>query len=111
MEYTKEQYTKFCVEQLKEKVNIEADMDLIDAVVKHMGIAALGGDASLVSCGQESELETIKDSFLKKKLGLTDSDDLDAAIKKVCEDLGESNTQKYRGAFYYLLAKHYGKTL
>jgi hypothetical protein len=111
MEYTKEQYTKLCVDQLKEKLNIEADMELMDAVVKHMGIAALGGDASLVSCDQDSERETIKDSFLKGKLGLSDSDGLDAAVEKVCKELGESNTSKYRGAFYYLLAKHYGKSL
>ncbi len=111
MEYTKEQYTKLSVDQLKEKLNIEADMDLMNAVVKHMGIAALGGDASLVSCGQDSEMETIKNSFLKGKLGLSDSDGLDAAVEKVCEELGKSNTQKYRAAFYYLLAKHFGKTL
>lgn len=111
MVYTKEEYIKLNVEQLKEKVNVDADMNQLEAIVKHLGIAAQGGDASLVSCGQESEKETIKDKFLKGKLGLTDGDALDAAIAKVCEDLGVSNTQKYRAAFYYLLAKHYGKTL
>jgi len=111
MVYTKEEYIKVNVEQLKEKVGVDADMDLLEAVVKHMGIAAQGGDASLVSCGQESELELIKEKFLKGKLGLSDGDDLDAAIAKVCEDLGHSNPQKYRAAFYYLLAKNYGKTL
>jgi hypothetical protein len=111
MEFTKEEYTNYCVKQLKEKLNIDADAALMGAVVKHMGIAALGGDASLVSCGQESEKQTIKEKFLKGKLGLSDSDGLDAAIEKICMDLGESNTQKYRGAFYYLLAKKYGKTL
>ncbi len=111
MTYTKEEYIKVNVEQLKEKAGVDADMPLLEAVVKHMGIAAQGGDASLVSCGQESELETIKEKFLKGKLGLTDGDDLDASIAKVCEDLGHSNSQKYRAAFYYLLAKQYGKTL
>ncbi len=111
MVYTKEEYIKVNVEQLKEKAGVDADMALLEAVVKHMGIAAQGGDASLVSCGQESEMETIKVKFLKDKLGLGDGDGLDAAIEKVCKDLGESNPQKYRAAFYYLLAKNYGKTL
>ncbi len=111
MVYTKEEYIKVNVEQLKEKAGVDADMGQLEAIVKHLGIAAQGGDASLVSCGQESEMETIKEKFLKGKLGLTDGDDLDAANTKVCEDLGVSNTQKYRAAFYYLLAKHYGKTL
>ena len=111
MVYTKEEYIKLNVKQLKEKANIDADMNQLEAIVKHLGIAALGGDASLVSCEQESELELIKDNFLKNFLGLKNGDNLEASIKKVCEDLGISNTQKYRAAFYYLLAKHYGKTL
>ncbi len=88
MVYTKEEYIKVNVKQLKEKVGVDADMGQLEAIVKYLGIAAQGGDASLVSCGQESEMNT-----------------------KVCEDLGVSNTQKYRAAFYYLLAKQYGKTL
>lgn len=111
MKITKEEYIRLSVDQLKEKLNLDPDMDLLEAVVKHLGIAALGGDASLVSCEQESERETIKEKFLKGKLGLSDSDDLDAAIEEVCEQLGTSNTQKRRAAFYYLLAKRYGKTL
>ena len=111
MVYTKDEYIKLNVGQLKEKAGVDADMDQLEAIVKHLGIASQGGDASLVSCGQESELETIKVKFLKGKLGLSDADGLDAAIAKVCEQLGTSNTQKYRAAFYYLLAKDYGKTL
>jgi len=111
MVYTKEEYMNLNVKQLKDKAGVVADMGQLEAVVKHLGIAAQGGDASLVSCGQESERETIKEKFLKRKLGLDDSDGLDASIEKVCQDLGESNAQKYRAAFYYLLAKNYGKTL
>ncbi len=111
MVYTKEEYIKLNVKQLKEKVNVDADMNQLEAIVKHLGIAAQGGDASLVACEQESERELIKNNFLKSFLGLTNKDGLDASIEKVCKDLGVSNTHKYRAAFYYLLAKHYGKTL
>jgi hypothetical protein len=47
---------------------------------------------------------------LKKKLGLSASDEeLDAAIKEVCEKMGSSNRNKYRALFYALLAVKFGK--
>ena len=108
---SKEEQIRLSVSQLKEKLGIDADVSLIDAVAKHLGVALLSDDASLVACGDDSERETIKEKFLKGKLGLTENDNLDEAIEKICEDMGKSNPQKRRVAFYYLLAKHYGKTL
>lgn len=106
---SREEHVALSAKQLKEKCGIEADMDKLDAIAKHMGIAAMGGDASLVAGQQESELQTIKDSFLKGYLGLSDSDDLDGAIAKVNEMLGASNPLKQRAAFYYLLSEHFNK--
>ncbi len=108
---SKEEQLRLSVLQLKEKLGIDADASLLDAVAKHLGVALLSDDASLVACGDDTERETIKEKFLKGKLGLTDSDNLDEAIEKVCNDMGKSNPQKRRIAFYYLLAKHYRKTL
>ncbi|MFD1315655.1 DUF2853 family protein [Namhaeicola litoreus] len=105
---SKEEYIALSTKQLKEKCNIDADAALMEGIVKHLGIAAMGGDASLVSCEQESELKTIKESFLFKKLGLKDGASLDAAIKKACDALGSSNPLKRRAAFYYLLCKEFG---
>jgi hypothetical protein len=49
-----------------------------------IGIALQSRDASLVAFSDKSELDRVRDSFLKKKLGLTQSDDeLDAAINAV----------------------------
>lgn len=49
------------------------------------------------------------DSLLKKKLGLTQSDDaLDAAIQAVGEKMRDDPT-KNRVTVYYLLAEHFGK--
>ncbi len=60
-----------------------------------------------MSCSQAKELETIRENFLKKKLGLTLGDEvLDSAIKEVCEILGVSNRAKKRVHFYALLAKN-----
>jgi hypothetical protein len=66
-------------------------------------------DAKFVSCGDSSEKETVRENFLKKKLGLTDSDaDLDAAIEAVCVTMKEDR-MKNRLVFYYLLAEKYNK--
>ncbi len=106
---SREKHVALSAKQLKEKCGIDADMDLLNNIAKGLGIALMGDDSSLVSCGDASELETIKNGFMKKKLGLSDSDDLDGALNKACEDLGKSNPLKRRAAFYYLLTKHFGK--
>ena len=82
----------------------------MEGIVKYLGIAAMGGDASLVSCEQKSELKTVKENFLMKKLGLKAGAKLDAAITKTCEYLGKSNPVKRRAAFYFLLCKEFGIT-
>jgi hypothetical protein len=87
----------------------EADEAAIKGIVKHLGIALKSKDASLVSCSDASELERVRESWLKKKLALPDADaDLDASIKAVCTTMSADPT-KARVTFYYLLAKHYGK--
>jgi hypothetical protein len=66
-------------------------------------------DAKFVSCGDVSEKETVRENFLKKKLGLGGSDaDLDAAIDAVCVTMKEDR-MKNRVVFYYLLAEKYNK--
>lgn len=81
----------------------------IDAIVKHLGVAMQSRDAQMVACSSNSELERVRESWLKRKLKLTQTDaELDAAIKKVCATMKDTN-QKSRVAFYYLLAEHYNK--
>ena len=82
---------------------------LTTAIIKHLGIAARSKDAKLVSCSDKSELNRVRESFLKKKLGLSDSDaELDAAIKEVCETM-KGSRNKLRATFYHLLTLKYGK--
>lgn len=95
--------------ELKEKAGVSADMDLLKKVTIGCGPSIYNKDAATVSCTQKSELETVKNNFLIKKLGLKDDAKLDAAIKEVCEQLGSSNRNKYRAMFYYLLTKKFGK--
>ena len=94
---------------LKEKCGVEADMDLLTKVTIGCGPSIYNDDASTVSGSSQSELDTVKNNFLIKKLGLEDSPKLDEAIQAVIEQYGKSNRNKYRAVFYYLLTKHFKK--
>ena len=86
------------------------DNDFIAKVTSGLGPSIYNKDAETVSCSDASELQTVRENFLKKKLGLSEDDAvLDAAIEEVCEAMGRSNRNKYRALFYALLAKKFGK--
>ena len=81
----------------------------IAGIVRHCGIALHKRDSSMVAFSDAAEAERVRESFLKKKLGLTLSDsDLDKAIKAVGERMKADRT-KNRVTVYYLLAEHFGK--
>lgn len=94
---------------LKEKCGMNPDMDLLRKVTIGCGPSIYNADASTVSGSDKAELNTVKQNFLKKKLGLPDDDKLDGAISKVIETYGRSNRNKYRAVVYYMLTKHFGK--
>jgi hypothetical protein len=91
--------------------DLELGLDdaFIAAVTKGLGPSIYNKDAESVSCSDSSELDTVKKNFLIKKLGLEDSNELDDAIKEVCQKMGTSNRNKYRALFYALLAKKFSK--
>lgn len=94
---------------LKDKCGVTPDMDLLTKVTVGLGPSIYNADSSTVSGSDAKELATVKNNFLIKKLGLTDSPDLDKAIDAVIEKYGRSNRTKYRVVVYYLLAKHFKK--
>lgn len=94
---------------LKEKCGVEADMDFLKKVTIGCGPSIYNKDSSTVSGSDASELATVKNNFLIKKLGLADDASLDTAIESVLEQYGKSNRTKYRAVVYYLLAKHFKK--
>lgn len=94
---------------LKDKCGVTPDMDLLTKVTIGCGPSIYNADASTVSGSDESELATVKNNFLIKKLGLKDSPDLDKGIDAVMETYGKSNRNKYRAVVYYLLTKHFKK--
>ena len=94
---------------LKEKCGVTADMDLLTKVTIGCGPSIYNADSATVSGSTESELVTVKNNFLIKKLGLKDGPELDKAIDSVMETYGKSNRNKYRAVVYYLLTKHFKK--
>jgi hypothetical protein len=94
---------------LREKCGVEPDMDLLRKVTIGCGPSIYDADAATVAATQAHELDTVRNSFLIKKLGLADSDALNSAIDAVIEQYGKSERNKYRAVIYYLLTKHFGK--
>jgi hypothetical protein len=99
---------KYAVE-LKEKCGVTPDMDLLTKVTIGCGPSIYNQDAATVAGSQQSELDTVKNNFLIKKLGLKDGADLDKGLDAVIEKYGRSNKNKYRAVVYYLLAQHFKK--
>ena len=94
---------------LREKCGVEPDMELLRKVTIGCGPSIYDADAATVAATQQHELDTVKRSFLIKKLGLANGPELDAAIDKVMEQYGRSERNKYRAVVYYLLTRHFGK--
>ena len=82
-----------------------ANEEIVRKIVNHCGIALQSADARNVACSDESERNRVRDSWMKKKLGLTASDaDLDKKVLNICAVMQRDN-HKNRVTFYYLIAK------
>lgn len=83
------------------------DEAAVAGIAKHLGIALRNRDSSLVSATDPSELERVRESWLKKKLARKESDsDLDKAIAAVMAKMKDEHA-KHRVTVYYLLAEHF----
>jgi len=96
-------------DDLKNKIGETPDMDFLRKVTIGCGPSIYNRDSSTVSASDASEVATVKNNFLIKKLGLKDGPALDSAIADVLAKYGKSNPSKYRAVVYYLLAKHFNK--
>ncbi|MDP1669164.1 DUF2853 family protein [Phaeovulum sp.] len=96
-------------DDLKTKCKVTPDIALLTKVTIGCGPAIYNADSATVAAGQPAELETVKNNFLIRKLGLKDGPELMAAINAAVEIYGKSERNKYRAVFYYLLVKHFGK--
>lgn len=105
---TDEKVEKY-IQDVKEKIGGEPDVDLLRKVTEYCGPSIFNSDAETVSSSSESEMETVKKNFLIKKLGLKDDNKLDDGLNAVIEKYGKSNRNKYRAVIYYLLTQHFKK--
>jgi len=94
---------------IKEHFGESANMALLTKVTIGCGPSIYNKDSSTVSGSDAAELATVKNNFLIKKLGLSDSKKLDEGITKVMDKYGKSNRNKHRAVVYYMLAKHFKK--
>lgn len=78
----------------------------VSTIVKYCGIALRNADSAKVAASDPKELETVRDGFAFKKLGL-DKAAAEAGIKKVAEQM-KGSSAKSRVTFYYLLAEATG---
>src|SRR5262249_16147882 len=86
-----------------------ADHAALAGIVKYLGIALQNRDSSYVACSDKSERDRVRDSFMKRKSGLSVADaDLDAAILEISDKM-KGDRDKSRGPFYYRLAEKYHK--
>jgi hypothetical protein len=96
-------------EKMKE-IETSYNADLLEKITRALGPSIYNKDAETIACSDKSEKDRVRDSFLIKKLELTDDQEiLDNAISEVCEKMGSSNRNKYRALFYYFLVKRFNK--
>ena len=83
-----------------------ASRDVVENIVKYCGIALRSRDTSLVACSDKTEVATVVNGFVAKKLGIKDGGQ--ALVEGVCQDM-KGERFKNRVTFYYLCAKKAGK--
>jgi Protein of unknown function (DUF2853) len=87
------------------KVNAAA----LDGMAKTYRLVLSNKDSQFVACTDQAEKDTVRENFLKKKLGLTASNDaLNASVEAACVTMKDDRL-KSRLAMYYLLAEKHGK--
>src|SRR5690606_13793632 len=84
-----------------QKYSPNVDHSAVAGIVRYCGIALRTRDSSLVALSDKEEASRVRESFLKKKLGLVEPDaDLDKAILAIGEKMKGDRT-KNRVTVYY----------
>ncbi len=90
------------------KYHGSVDLNLLENIVIELGPTIYNPDDEFVLCTKKSDLDDVRENFLKKRLDIKDSDKmLDLSIKKACEKIYDKN--RYRAVLYYILVKMYDK--
>ena len=105
----KEELIEKYAAHIQEKFGETPDIALLEKVTHGLGPAIYNRDAATVSGSSESELETVKQNFLIKKLGMDDGPELMNTIHAVMDQYGASVRTKYRAVVYYILVRKFDK--
>ena len=78
------------------------DKHAVKKIIRHLGIALQSRDASLVAASDRTELERVREKWLKKRLRLKADDvELDSSIDHVCNMMSE---QRFKSTSHVLLS-------
>ncbi len=89
------------------KIGVPVNKVLLEKVTKMLGPSNYKIDAMFVAASDKKELETVYKNFIVKKLGVKDEKKGRKALADAVEKMSPIR-KKYRGAFYYILAKKLG---
>ncbi|CAH1001352.1 hypothetical protein LEM8419_02253 [Neolewinella maritima] len=89
-----------------DKMDKNADKDLLRKVAKGLGPSIYNSDANKVACSDKAELQRVVDNLCIKKLGMTDKEKAMDAVQTVCKKYVDR--AKHRTVFYYLVVKELG---
>lgn len=90
------------------KYDPDADEAVVKKLFHRIRIVLENRDSATVACSDMSELETARNGYCKKTLGLDatlDDDKIMGILLKVCDQMKGDNS-KSRLTYYYLVAKH-----
>lgn len=91
------------------KYDPDYDEQLVTSIFRSLGPVVYNKDTRYVTCSDPYELEMVREGFLKRQLGILDTDEaLDQVMADICEQMTDS-VFKLRVTFYYLLVTHYRK--
>ena len=96
--------------EMKKLGFVDIDERLLHICTKSCGPSIYKEDASTVSGSDKAELERVKKNFLRGKLGMSHTDDLDGLVQHAIDTMGSGNKNKYRPIFYYILCQKSGKS-
>jgi outer membrane protein OmpA-like peptidoglycan-associated protein len=91
------------------KYAANADDKVVGAIVNYLGNTLRDRDSSLVAFTDDEEVGRVRENYLRKKLGLTGTDDVLNKGLGWVKGLMKGDRTKNRVTVYYLLAHYFGK--
>jgi hypothetical protein len=85
-----------------------ADAEIVERIVKHLGVALHNPASATVTCDNEEELDRVANNWCLNRLQEPDADRASTIVRLVADTVARDG-QADRVTFYYLCAKHLGR--